>query len=305
MAIDGVYTPPASSDQSKDPFLQIFVQEKPPVFEDSVAIDLAERGGAVLELEHLLQGGSFFAYRGSETLPPCDERVMWLVRREVLAASDAQVRALWTRLYIMSDGMGNYRTAMPMNERIVNVWTAQDRKEIHAAQEAIMVARDANAKAMDLEAVILRRAARVPATTPAKKRPTPARVPPALNRSAFATSLVKSVASSIGEAVAEDVREMVPAATDLAKSYLRQELLARAGFQLVPATGASVKGRGGGGDSTRSGRSVFWEPSKEPPSPVPSPSFLPPALPAAAAPAPMPLPLPLLALSDGSASGKQ
>eukprot|EP00929_Paragymnodinium_shiwhaense_P082443 TRINITY_DN4343_c0_g1_i1.p1 TRINITY_DN4343_c0_g1~~TRINITY_DN4343_c0_g1_i1.p1 ORF type:complete len:812 (-),score=184.62 TRINITY_DN4343_c0_g1_i1:98-2533(-) len=111
-----VYSPPASGDAAFNSILQLLLLQEPPILGEQITVS-----DAVPSFDGFLKGGTYFMYRGSDTLPPCEERVVWLVRRESVMASNAQVNALFSVLYDTTNGAGNYRTIMPLNGRVIDV----------------------------------------------------------------------------------------------------------------------------------------------------------------------------------------
>merc|ERR1719160_2198397 len=73
------------------------------------------------DLNAFLAGGTYFEYAGSLTAPPCAEVATWLVRREPIIASDAQVAMLHNHIMEMTALFGNNRATMPLNGRPVAV----------------------------------------------------------------------------------------------------------------------------------------------------------------------------------------
>lgn len=102
-----------------NPTVQFFTAQTPPVINQrvvSLASDLNQ-----LDMNKLLEGGTFFEYAGSLTAPPCAEIVTWFVRREPLKASSQQYALLHNALYEMSADFGNFRSVMPINGRPIAV----------------------------------------------------------------------------------------------------------------------------------------------------------------------------------------
>jgi len=108
-------------DPGFNPSLQHFLNSKLPGPGESVSVSVSE--DEALDLNALLQGSGayFFEYRGSTTSPPCSETVTWLVRRDTVMASYAQVNALSAAVYATTNGFGNYRVAMPLGFRKLRV----------------------------------------------------------------------------------------------------------------------------------------------------------------------------------------
>lgn len=76
-----------------------------------------------MDLNQLIQGGTYLEYHGSLTAPPCSDIATWLVRAQPLMASDAQVNVLMGAIYATNGGVGNYREAMPLGGRELRAWT--------------------------------------------------------------------------------------------------------------------------------------------------------------------------------------
>lgn len=259
VSADGVYTPPAKNDANFNPTLQFFVEQQPPVFNDEVDVYISPE--RPMHLGTLLANGTYFMYQGSETLPPCEERVIWLVRRERVKASDAQVRALFDRLHKSSKGAGNYRTIMPLNQRSVQVWSANEQepaaiplrpalavtlpqsshdderesRSTQLARDAITIAKATADYAKDLD-IRLRAGAEAHFQATQQEPPAAAQAPSTvtskspLDEAWAAEEIAGEVKQAIRDAVVQNVREVMPAAASLAKSYLRQELLRAGGF---------------------------------------------------------------------------
>mmetsp|Transcript_22463 Transcript_22463/g.51238 ORF Transcript_22463/g.51238 Transcript_22463/m.51238 type:complete len:335 (+) Transcript_22463:336-1340(+) len=65
--------------------------------------------------------GTFLAYAGSLTTPPCSEVATWLVKREPVTLSAGQVAAMQAVAYEISEGFGNWRAVMPLGARTEHV----------------------------------------------------------------------------------------------------------------------------------------------------------------------------------------
>jgi len=271
VSADGTYTPPSEKEANFNPTLQKFVQNQPPVFTDEVNVPVSPTDP--LRLGPLLAGGSFFMYSGSQTLPPCEERVIWLIRRERIKASDSQVRALFNRIYKTSKGLGNYRTIMPLNQRLVQVWSATEQeprespsKEV--ARNAIKIAAAAHKYAAGIDNR-WKNAPKAYKRSPSKAgAPPAANVPPSLDEKWASEQMAKEVKEAITDAVEENVQHILPAAVSLSKSFLRQELLRAAGFP----NGLSWRDvKEGGGNASPKNPVISPSPSPGPASPSPAP----------------------------------
>ncbi len=61
----------------------------------------------------LISKNNFYTYTGSQTMPPCSEKVAWLIGTKSIKASSAQVYNLRNHFY------GNNRPVQPLNKRTV------------------------------------------------------------------------------------------------------------------------------------------------------------------------------------------
>lgn len=186
---------------------------------------------------------------------------MWLIKREVLMASDDQVRALYDTLHLMSSGAGNFRTSMPINNRAIPVLAGEEgiprelrpesdphedetpgheEKYIDVAKDAITIAKAASDYAKDLDwrlqagaTAHLRAMEATETTTP---RPTTsAYIPAPPNDQIWATKIMTNIVKKgIHDALKANIAEMIPATVSLTNSYLRQRILKKAGFGAPP-----------------------------------------------------------------------
>jgi len=258
------YMTPSPMDVGFNPLLQFLVAQEPPDLDS--AVNTTTGAAAPLKLGALLAGGTYFYYWGSATLPPCAEKDLWLIKREVVQASDAQVKALHSALHLMSGGAGNFRTSMPLNQREVQVLSGKEgvprqlqpsvgaiksgkpgkeQKYIDMAKDAITIAKAASDYAKDMDWRIQAgstahlRAMEVIETTTAS--PTKSVfIPSPPEDQLWATKIMSDVVrKSIHDALKENIDEMVPATVSLAGSLLRQRLLKKAGYR-PPPEGARV-----------------------------------------------------------------
>merc|ERR1719321_1176462 len=115
----GPYKVPDASLPKHNPTLQAFLRKAPPFPGASVKAQVNEL--TPMDINTLVQGGTFMEYAGSLTAPPCSEIVTWFVRRDPLMASDEQVLILHDDLYASSSAFGNYRTTMPLQNRPIGI----------------------------------------------------------------------------------------------------------------------------------------------------------------------------------------
>lgn len=117
--VPGVYYPPVPGELNFNALLQNFLRIEPPSVHMKVVPPVIPH--EPLDLNTLMEGGTFFEYAGSMTAPPCAEIVTWMVRREPILASDTQVRILYQGIYKSTAFHGNYRAVMPLNGREIAV----------------------------------------------------------------------------------------------------------------------------------------------------------------------------------------
>lgn len=118
-AAAGSYMVPGPDAPNFNPALQWFVKAPPPDMHMKAVPPVAP--GEVLDINTMMQGGTFFEYAGSLTAPPCAEDTIWMVRREPIMAADLQVANLYNGIIRMTDNTGNDRAVMPLNGRQILV----------------------------------------------------------------------------------------------------------------------------------------------------------------------------------------
>lgn len=170
--------------------LQALVPQGPPAYGERSAI-------SGLNLGALVANGTYFMYGGSQTSPPCEAQT-WLVRREIVRASCAQVQALTAPLFRATGGAGNFRTVMPLNQREVEVWSAEAYVPPVATSTVAVAARAA------------------PAPAPATLE---------IPSNAPNSSLAVAVGQAMREEIARQMHDITPVAVNLARSYMRQRIL--------------------------------------------------------------------------------
>jgi len=113
------YVAPPSNEPNFNPTLQAFLDVRPP----SVNMKVTVPRSAVhpYDLNDLMQGALFYEYAGSLTAPPCSETAIWLVRQDAVMASDRQIMYLSDAIYKSTAEFGNFRSVMPMNDRVVSI----------------------------------------------------------------------------------------------------------------------------------------------------------------------------------------
>jgi len=113
------YKVPDKSLPSHNPAIQGFLRAALPPPGSFVNAQVNELNP--MDVNQLLQGGTFMEYAGSLTAPPCSEIVTWFVRRDPIQASDEQVLVIHDELYKISTAFGNYRTTMPLANRPISI----------------------------------------------------------------------------------------------------------------------------------------------------------------------------------------
>jgi carbonic anhydrase len=258
------YSAPAAGAPGFNPFLEFFTNAQPPVVGDEVTVDISSANP--LRIGPLLEDGVFFMYAGSETLPPCDEKVTWFVRRNPVKASSDQIKALSDAIYKLSADAGNFRTVMPLNDRPVTVlsaveeepgpkpftvqppvgppWGIDDGREskyIDWAKDAITISKSSLDYAKDLNARLLNSAkehyeAMKPENTPAPPAPptTTMYVPDKDQEMWVMNKIGQTLMNTVRDGIDKAARSAVKPIEQLTKSYLRQDLLRRAGFTTPP-----------------------------------------------------------------------
>lgn len=264
-AAEEEYRVPSAMDPNFNPLLQFLVEQEPPDLDATVNTGIGP--DTPLRLGELLAGGTYFYYAGSSTLPPCAERDLWLIKREVVQASNEQVKALHSAIHLLSGGAGNFRTSMPVNQRAVQVLggkegiprglqrsstvdhdhstPGKEQKYIDMAKDAITIAKAASDYAKDMDWRVqagstahLRAMEAMEVTTPAPT--TSAFIPRPPEDQIWATNIMsKVVKQGIHDALKANIDEMIPATVSLTGSYLRQRILKKGAFN-PPPVGATV-----------------------------------------------------------------
>ena len=104
LAVLGVFIRPGLSNEALEPIFAAMPAEAG----EERAVGVAIRPAGLLPLER-----GFFRYNGSLTTPPCSEGVNWVVFRQPIEASDAQIRQ-FAGLFPV-----NARPVQPLNRRIL------------------------------------------------------------------------------------------------------------------------------------------------------------------------------------------
>jgi carbonic anhydrase len=258
------YSAPAEGAPGFNAFLKFFTEQEPPVVDDTVTVNITSDNP--LRIGPLLEDGIFFMYAGSQTLPPCEEKVTWFVRRNPIKASNDQVKAMSDAIFKLSAGAGNYRTVMPLNQRPINIlnaveeepgpkpftlqppygppWGIDDGREskyMDAAKDAITISKSSLDYAKDLNARLLNSAkkhydAMKPENTPAPPAPptTTMFVPEKDQEMWVMNKIGQTMVDAVRDGIEKSARAAVQPMEQLTKSYMRQDLLRRAGFTTPP-----------------------------------------------------------------------
>lgn len=87
-----------------------------------------------LSLRPFLANATFLHYKGSDTAPPCDSFVTWLIRRGTIAVSPQQIVNSLAAFFPKGFGPGNARTVMPVGlDRDFQTWDSQPGRLVAAS----------------------------------------------------------------------------------------------------------------------------------------------------------------------------
>jgi len=67
----------------------------------------------------------YCVYEGSATTPDCEKNVVWLVQRQLMTATAAQIARVRTTFKFVADFRGNWRTTQPLRGRSVVCFDAE------------------------------------------------------------------------------------------------------------------------------------------------------------------------------------
>jgi len=229
------YMPPPEVDPGFSDLVQSFLRTPLPELHASTKTLVDE--DRPLDLNKFLLNASFYEYAGSMTAPPCAETVIWLVRTQPIQASVEQVRAFVDGIYAATNGQGNYRAVMPLNDRNIFVRKAmyEDPPLPPAVEGAAAVSTtiDPYAQASNIAKEALRVANR--ASKHVKEVDEQLKVDPEASAGLVPCSKAFQKAA-IEDAVADVTKELVAAANQSAKEAaavavqaVKQALLAPAG----------------------------------------------------------------------------
>jgi len=265
------YKAPPKTDPGFNPVLQFFVEQQPPVLDQKVEIALSST--LPLRLSSLLAGGTFFSYSGSQTVPPCDQKVNWFVRRDPIKASNAQVKVLFDSIFKVTNQAGNFRTVMPLNQRPIEIMTAieeppapapftvmppmgppfgvdddRESKFIDWAKDSITISKSALDYAKELSARLLHASkSHADALKPEHPEDWPTAQPsttpwipdPPRDNMWGMNEIAQTLGDAVKVGIAKTAAKLPEQVNQLTKSLLRQELLKRAGLTPPPPDAAS------------------------------------------------------------------
>jgi carbonic anhydrase len=171
------------------------------------------------DLNKFLEGGTYFVYDGSMTVPPCEEIVTWMVRRDPLTASPAVIESIKKGIMSGTSGFGNFRAALPLMDREVRVYAGARGKKViplpaseplgpaheifegqTAAEQAAVATKEANEAVRFLDAKLIR-ASRAGLNVMGELPAEPPQAPEAAKAAKTAESAVRSIAEEIGRQV--------------------------------------------------------------------------------------------------------
>jgi len=126
------YAAPNVSETGFNPILShLFLNEEPPA--PGKTRETSTTHMNKLDLNPLPKDGQYFKYMGSQTRPPCDEKVQWFLRRNFIEASDTQVEYLYSAIFGSSPQVGNWRSVFPLQNRpIAMIECAQGEPVLYA-----------------------------------------------------------------------------------------------------------------------------------------------------------------------------
>lgn len=141
---DKKYYPPDPAEMDYNDVIQHFLKKEPPSAKGD-KIDVKIKEDEPLDLNEFIVNsvtpdGTFIAYTGSMTTPPCMETVTWLVRRQKMMASNGQIKAISDAIMRLTDNHGNFRATMPFNDRKLSVLKAQKNSPTEEAKYNLMPA---------------------------------------------------------------------------------------------------------------------------------------------------------------------
>lgn len=176
------------------------------------------------DFNRMLQGGTYFRYEGSLTVPPCEEIATWMVRREPLSASEAVVASITNAILSGTSGFGNFRAALPLGDREVDVLSAvrgkppvpagpaepiKEQGEVFSGQSAALRAAEATRKANEavhyLDAKLVR-ASRAHLAVMGELGPEAPQAQVAAEAAKVAEGTLRSIAEEIGRQVKDHLR---------------------------------------------------------------------------------------------------
>lgn len=88
--------------------------------------DRASKTQKIIDFYGLVNGGQFFKYDGSLTIPPCNPNVLWLVREAPIPAEGSQLAQFRDMMKIQSPPEGNYRAIQASAGRTITLIGATD-----------------------------------------------------------------------------------------------------------------------------------------------------------------------------------
>lgn len=172
----------------------------------------------------MLNGGTFFRYSGSLTVPPCEESVTWMVRRDPLTASPEMIENITNGIMSGTSGFGNFRAALPLADREIDVISAlrgkppipvaaaepfKEQGEVFAgksaAQRASASVAEANQAMHFLDAKLIR-ASRAHLAVMGELGPEAPQAPVAAEAAKVAETTLRSMAEEIGRQVGEHLK---------------------------------------------------------------------------------------------------
>jgi len=206
----------------------VMVEEGPPgllqAFADAPMAYHRDLRRNATDFNKMLAGGTYFRYYGSMTVPPCQESVTWMVRREPLTASADVIASISKGILSGTSGFGNFRAAFDAGDREIKILKGMRGKppvpvkasaplgeptEIFAgasaAQRASEATAEANAAVHYLDAKLVR-ASRAHLAVMGELGPEAPQAPVAAEAAKVAEGQLRTLAEEIGRQVKEHLR---------------------------------------------------------------------------------------------------
>merc|ERR1719399_1489290 len=179
----------------------VMVEEGPPgllqAFADAPMAYHRDLRRNATDFNKMLAGGTYFRYYGSMTVPPCQESVTWMVRREPLTASADVIASISKGILSGTSGFGNFRAAFDAGDREIKILKGMRGKP--------PVPVKANAPVHYLDAKLVR-ASRAHLAVMGELGPEAPQAPVAAEAAKVAEGQLRTLAEEIGRQVKDHLR---------------------------------------------------------------------------------------------------